>query len=61
MSTARSACDSLACNCVRLGKVLLGVMSLFVGIALVFTLWLMPFGLLLALLGAAFVSTGSIQ
>jgi hypothetical protein len=52
--TARSSFAQIIFD---LGQGLLGVLLLFVGIVLTLTLWLMPVGLPLALLGCALIVT----
>jgi hypothetical protein len=43
----------------HLARVLLGVLLLLLGVALVLTLWLLPVGLPLALLGVALIEAPS--
>jgi hypothetical protein len=42
-----------------LGIQLMGLMLLVVGVAMVFTLWLMPVGLPLAMFGTALIAVGA--
>jgi hypothetical protein len=51
-----AARPSLTQDLARLGRVLLGVMLLLLGGALLLTLWLLPVGLPLALLGMALIA-----
>jgi hypothetical protein len=53
---APSAGPSLAQGLGHLGRALLGVLLLLLGSALVLTLWLLPVGLPLALLGTALIA-----
>ncbi len=50
---------SLKRTLAHFARVLLGLMFLVLGSALVFTLWLMPIGLPLALLGVALIAAPS--
>ena len=59
MVTVQSSCESWGCIFGHLGEVLLGIVLLGVGIVFVLTLWLMPVGLPLGLLGAALIETGA--
>ncbi len=51
-----SASPSMAQDLGHLGQVFLGVLLLLLGGALVLTLWLLPIGLPLALLGTALIA-----
>ena len=54
-----SASPSLVQDLGHLARVLLGVLLLLLGVALVLTLWLLPVGLPLALLGVALIEAPS--
>lgn len=53
------ASPSLAQILGHVGQILLGLMLLLLGSAMVLTLWLMPIGLPLALLGVALIVAGN--
>ncbi len=61
MASFDSSCDSHVCVLLTICKMLLGTLFLIVGIVLVLTFWLMPVGLLLALLGVAFIADGDVH
>ncbi len=61
MACFDSSRDSHVCVLLTICKMLLGTLFLIVGIVLVLTFWLMPVGLLLALLGVAFIADGDVE
>lgn len=58
MATVKRSCDSLVCVLGHLGEIVLGLVLFILGVGLMFTLWLMPVGLPLALFGAALMGAG---
>lgn len=58
MASVGSSCESLRCVFGHIGEVLLGTLLLLLGIVFVLTLWLMPLGLPLGLLGVALIEVG---
>jgi hypothetical protein len=57
LAATHNGSHSLAQIIFDLGQGLLGALLLFVGLVLTLTLWLMPVGLPLALLGCALIAT----
>lgn len=58
MKPQKPRCNSLGCAVGCYAQTAAGFALLVVGVALVFTLWLMPIGLGLALVGVAMIDPG---
>ena len=55
MKAVQPSCKSLGCTLTCYAKTFTGAVSLVSGIAMLFTLWLIPVGLVLAFVGMAMI------